>query len=358
MRIAVFADGTWNKMDANDKGTNVVKLYNAALDDRAQGQVKCYDPGVGTNWYDRLAGGAFGVGISRNIKDCYGFVVEHWQRPEDEIFLFGFSRGAYTVRSLAGLINFVGLVNDAPDARARASLVNKAYDFYRDATKIAPRTEEQRKDFSRTRAEEYEAFRQQHVPGPRRQVKIKMIGVWDTVGALGIPQNWINEHLNPFPHEFHDTALGRNVEHAYHAVSIDEKRKSFKPTLWDEDPRAHQLYFTGVHSDVGGGYNDDSRLGDITLAWMAAHARALGLVLDMNKLPALSGTEYCGLQHESWTAAWRLVRRYDREVPDKARIHGSVRRRLEELDATKFNPHPYAPPRLTKPWERFEWIEP
>jgi len=346
MRLVVFADGTWNKMDG-EKGTNVVKLCEACVDEQAQGQITFYDPGVGIHWYDRIRGGAFGVGISQNIKDGYDFIAKNWKGPEDEIFLFGFSRGAYTARSLAGFLHFAGIL---PDDR---KLIDQAYDFYRDARKIAPKTEEEKKNFDPKRKAEFDAFRQRHLLNA--QARIKMIGVWDTVGALGIPQSWLNEHLNPFPHEFHDTSLGDNVDHAYHAVSIDEKRKSFQPTLWDPDPRAVQVFFAGVHSDVGGGYEDDRKLGDITLRWMADNAARHGLKLKPEQLPALTGDEYCGRQHESWTAAWRLVRRYDRPVADKSTICGSVCRRLEELDK-KFDPHPYTPVPVAKPFERFEWL--
>src|SRR6185295_12969713 len=349
MRIAVFADGTWNKMDAMDKGTNVVKLCQATPKDEAKGQTKFYDAGVGTRWYERLRGGAFGVGISQNIKDCYGFIVEKWTGPQDEIFLFGFSRGAYTVRSLAGLLNFVGIVRGE-------SAIDQAYDFYRDAKKIAPKTEDDRKKFDPKRKAEFESFRQKNVRDLDQRARIKLVGVWDTVGALGIPQSWLNAHLNPVAHEFHDTALGGNVEHAVHAVSIDEKRKAFEPTLWDPDPRALQIFFTGVHSDVGGGYKDDHKLGDITLRWMAEQAAKHGLQLDWSLIPALTGQEYCGKQHESWTAAWRLVRRYDRPIADGASISGNVRKRLEE-STKKFDPHPYRPVRLTQPWQRFTWTD-
>lgn len=351
MRIAVFADGTWNKMDHTEKITNVVRLYEATPSDAARGQITYYDSGVGTHWYDRLRGGAFGIGLSQNIKDCYDFIVQKWSGYDDEIFLFGFSRGAYTVRSLAGLMNFVGIVRDPGDSRARAELIDAAYDFYRDARSIAPR------DGGRVdtrRKAEYDAFVAVNTRDRERRAPIKFIGVWDTVGALGIPQSWINEKLNPFQHEFHDTALGSNVEHAYHAVSIDEKRKAFQPTLWDEDPRATQIYFAGVHSDVGGGYQDDHQLAYIALHWMAKHAREHGLEVDMGKLPTAEEAWYCGVKHESWTAAWRLVRRYVREIPHPSRIHPDVRRRLDEGPG-KFEPHPYKPENLVQPWERYRW---
>jgi uncharacterized protein (DUF2235 family) len=337
-------------MDAMDKGTNVVKLCAATVDDKTKGQTKFYDSGVGTQWYNRIRGGAFGVGISQNIKDCYAFIVQEWKSHEDEIFLFGFSRGAYTVRSLGGLINFVGILRDT-------SAIDQAYDFYRDAKKINPKTEEDKKKFDPKLKAKFDSFCQKNVRDLDRRARVKLIGVWDTVGALGIPQSWLNEHLNPFPHEFHGTALGDNVDHAVHAVSIDEKRKAFQPTLWDPDPRVEQVFFTGVHSDVGGGYNDtdeDRKLGNITLRWMAKRADKHGLLLNWEKIPKLDEQWYCGKQHESWKTAWRVVRRYDRPIADGASISGSVRRRLEELKKS-FDPHPYAPVRLTKPWERFMW---
>lgn len=347
MRIAIFADGTWNKMDAADRGTNVVKLCNATVNDRSRGQVTAYDAGVGSRWYNRIRGGAFGIGISQNIKDCYAALVKEWKGHDDEIFLFGFSRGAYTVRSLAGLIGFVGIVREE-------GAIDQAYDFYRDMKKIAPKTEEDRKKLDPKRKAEFDRFRQAHVRDSDQRARIRMIGVWDTVGALGIPQSWLNEHLNPFPHEFHDTSLGGNVENAYHAVSIDEKRKAFRPTLWDPDPRVRQVCFAGVHSDVGGGYPDHRQLGDITLVWMAENAQRHGLLLDSARLPRLTGEEPYGQQHESWTAAWRVVRRYDREWTGRLCLHRSVRQRFE-APSGKFKPHPYAPAKITPPWEGFDW---
>ncbi len=355
MRIAVFADGTWNKMDLADKGTNVVKLYSAALHDPHQGQVTFYDEGVGNKWYNRIRGGAFGIGISENIKQSYDFIMQNWTANTDEIFLFGFSRGAYTIRSLAGMISFIGILRTVGDDKERAKLIEEAYSFYRDARAIAPKTEEERKKQNPTRKARYDAFRQKHVRDLEQRTRIKMVGVWDTVGALGIPQNWLNEKLNPFPHKFHDTSLSGIVDKAYHAVSIDEKRKAFEPTLWDPDPRVVQLYFAGVHSDVGGGYKDDSQLGDITLAWMAHHAKRQGLQLNWERLPKLGGTEYRGLQHESWTAQWRLVRRFDRDITAGTSICRSVRLRAEEANKESFKPYPYAPPRLIRPLENFTW---
>lgn len=341
-RFAFFADGTWNSMDRNG-GTNVVKLYNATRE--TPSQKRGYDEGVGSSQWDKLRGGLFGMGISQNIKDGYTFLLEKGWKPGDEIFLFGFSRGAYTVRSLAGWLNFVGLIG-TNDKKA----IDQAYDLYRAKKDIVAGDAKKK--------QRYEAFQRDYVPPERRQAKVRLLGVWDTVGALGIPQSFINEHLNPFQHGFHDTTLGANVVHAVHAVAIDEKRKSFEPTLWpDDDPRVTQVYFTGVHSDVGGGYNEkpeDRILGDVTLRFMADQAVKDGLELDDAKLPKPDDAWYCGTQHESYKGKWTIVRRFDREIPDGCTLHRTVYRRLSEADKKKLAQHPYAPPRLTRPWERFK----
>jgi len=122
-RLAFFADGTWNRLEPKG-GTNVAKLYNATLP--SDTQLRRYEAGVGTGTWDRYLGGVFGLGISKNIKDGYRFLLDHWEEG-DEIFLFGFSRGAYTVRSLSGWLHLAGLLRTD-----RAQLVDRAYDLYRD----------------------------------------------------------------------------------------------------------------------------------------------------------------------------------------------------------------------------------
>jgi uncharacterized protein (DUF2235 family) len=342
-RIAFFADGTWNRMEP-DGGTNVAKLFNATT--KGPDQITGYDEGVGNGMLDKFAGGAFGVGISQNIKDGYEFLLHNWQSRADDIFLFGFSRGAYTVRSLGGLIGFIGFI-DSVDPK----VIDEAYELYR----LKPKIDGKKQPPEAKALARYEEFRRKHVPEGRREVPIHFVGVWDTVGALGIPQNLLNQLFNPFQDGFHDTSLGHLVRRAVHAVAIDEKRKAFAPTLWDDDPRVTQVWFAGVHSDVGGGYNDTPagrKLGAITLLWMAQHAAAAGLRLDPSQLPQVDPEACFGDQHESWTAAWRVVRRFDREIVPGTRLHASVRQRLGET-ARKFNVMPYVPPKLTKPWERF-----
>lgn len=257
-RIVICSDGTWNKReDASEKNTNVARLYDALIKDDQAIQIKFYDAGIGSGMY-KLLGGATGLGISRNIKQCYSYLVEHYNEAEgDEIFLFGFSRGAYTVRSLAGLIHRCGILHSQ-----YVDLVDDIYSLYRDKDVAAM------EEIKMTKA---------------KAGRIQMIGVWDTVGALGIPVNWIN-HFNPFFHRFHDTKLNSTIKFGFHALAIDDSRKTFSPTLWDESAIAEnqtieQIWFCGDHSDVGGGHKQRG-LSDISLRWMMRKARARKLLFN------------------------------------------------------------------------------
>ena len=336
MNLAIFADGTWNRREPGGRGTNVVKLSNATVDDPAQGQEVFYDPGVGTNMWEKLGGGLFGVGISENIKQCYRFLVERWKSTDEaahQLFLFGFSRGAYTVRSLGGLLGRIGLVNDVQH-------IDEAYDLYRKAR-------------PKQRNPAIDQFQKTHVV-----VKplIRMIGVWDTVGALGIPLNALNK-LNPFPHEFHDTSLGPRVQAAYHAVAVDERRVAYVPTLWDPLPAGstqilEQVFFSGVHSDVGGGYQDDCKLGDITLEWMARRAVSRGLLLKQAEIPQCGIPNCYGQMHSPMK--YIPIRREAREIRN-GRISRTVRHRWEAPERT-CNPYPYETTNLKRDGE-YEWME-
>ena len=213
-RIVICADGTWNRPEedlSKDFPTNVLRLSRAIKPvgaDKVPQQV-FYDWGVGS-YYDPVVGGATGKGLHKNIVDDYRYIVQNYS-PGDEIYLFGFSRGAYTVRSLCGLINNCGIIK-RPDAR----LIQQAFTHYkRSGAKYAPDGEasvEFRKRYSH----------------PSR--KIKFVGVWDTVGAMGIPISFLG--LFEDKDEFYDTKLGRNVEIARHALAIDENRSDFEPTIW------------------------------------------------------------------------------------------------------------------------------
>lgn len=244
--------------------TNVTKLALAVAGEfDGVPQRLYYHRGVGSYGRARLRGGAFGVGVAHDVLRAYRFVVDNYE-PDDEIFLFGFSRGAYTARSVAGLIRNAGVLKPAAVER-----LDDAYALYR-ARSIKPRDIES------------ELFRRSY---SHEDTRIRFIGVWDTVGALGIPTigpKFLMDRINR-RFAFHDTELSSRVDVAMHAVAIDERRKAFRPALWTRhddagDQVVEQVWFSGVHSDVGGGYPDSS-LADVALRWLAGRAAEHGLGL-------------------------------------------------------------------------------
>lgn len=236
-RLVICCDGTWNRADQEQDEqpvpTNVVRFaYRVAKRDAATTQVVFYDQGVGTgNRLDQLTGGAFGVGLEDNLYEAYRFLIANYELG-DELFILGFSRGAFTARSLAGLIRNSGILR-----RDRVDLYRDAINQYRNRGKHPSG------DLARH-------FRLQHamsVEGcPDVITPIKFLGVWDTVGALGIPVDFLNAR-NRQAYEFHDTDLSGSVEHAYHALAIDEHRKPFEPTLWTNAPK-HLYNIDGTQS--------------------------------------------------------------------------------------------------------------
>lgn len=256
-RIAIFADGTWNSPERGGV-TNVLRMTRAIRPSvSGVAQVAFYDWGVGTD-RKKLRGGISGVGIDKNIMDCYRFIVHNYD-PGDELFFFGFSRGAYTVRSLAGFIRNCGLLR-----RPHADKIPDAFRLYRKRTRA-----------SHPNAPAAKAFRRQYAV--RDITPIKFVGVWDTVGALGIPVPFWGT-LGDREFLFHDTEPSRIVQHARHAVSLDENREDFLPVLWSDKASVdiRQVWFAGVHSDVGGGYANRG-LSDCAVAWMVKEATGFGL---------------------------------------------------------------------------------
>lgn len=296
MRLVICADGTWNGLHAEGSkegcATNVVKLATAVLPRDAAGvpQLLCYHPGVGEQGgaWDRFTGGAFGMGISRNILDLYVFICSNYA-PGDELFLLGFSRGAYTVRSLAGLVRNCGILR-----RENLGRAEDAYALYRD-----------RGSDTRPSAELAKAFRAGYA---WPDGELRFMGVWDTVGALGIPVRPLRFWTKSL-YEFHDVALNSRVAFAYQALAIDERRRSFQPTAWTQQSDApasqvlEQQWFPGVHCDVGGGYGETG-LSDGALAWLWEKAEACGLALDPAHKPV---PDPGGPQHDSMTLGFRLL---------------------------------------------------
>ena len=331
-RLILCCDGTWNRADKEDEGvpcaTNVLKMaYRVAKRDGTIPQIVFYDQGVGTgNALDRYTGGAFGEGLEDNILDSYRFLVANYE-VGDEIFLFGFSRGAFTARSLGGMIRKCGILR-----REFVRHYREAIELYKSAAEHpdTPRAVKFRKDFSLV---------------PDQDIEVKFIGVWDTVGALGIPMRGLRG-LTQKEYQFHDTELSGSVKSAYHALAIDEHRQPFEPTLWAFKPKpgqtVEQTWFCGAHSDVGGGYAQPG-LSDITLEWMIERARP-HLAFDQ---AVLTGSQLQpdpkGMLHNSKTGLYRVTPGVDRTIGKAARptgaetdqadptqsVHDSVRKRWD-----------------------------
>jgi len=319
-RIVVCADGTWNRPEkdlAKDFPTNVLRMARSIDPRGADGitQQVFYDWGIGS-YYDQVLGGATGKGLNKNIMDDYRYIVQNYQ-PGDEIFLFGFSRGAYTVRSLSGLIYNCGILK-RPDAR----LIEAAFEHYKKpGYSYAPD------------GEKSIAFREAHSHKSRQ---IKFVGVWDTVGALGIPISFLG--LLDKKDEFYDTKIGPNVDIARHAMAIDEVRSDFEPTIWDprEKLDLKQVWFVGVHSNIGGSYAPDKETGgllsDIPLQWMMQQSAEAGLVLEPHLKGSLNG-RYDATLHNSRKHIYRskrpLFRPIDHHKGDIL-IHRSVKQRWDD----------------------------
>jgi uncharacterized protein (DUF2235 family) len=331
--IAVFLDGTWDTYhEGVSNNSNVGRMYEAAVHDDAR-QVTHYTPGVGTDWYDRLRGGAFGDGLNNRIRDAYQFITDQYDAG-DAIFIFGFSRGAYEARSLGGMVGRVGLLDRARFAQTnRKDMFDIVFNNY-----TRPKDEANDKlvaNFKATNCVD---------------VPIKMIGVWDTVGALGVPV--FATTLTLFVPKFHDLDLGPQVENAYHALSLDEQRFDFQPTYWNPAsvrPGQHleQVYFAGVHSDVGGGYDDDHSLSDITLCWMVARARKHGLLFTSDSFALCAVDAPYGLLHDSFSEVYESRGRFHRVVDEGMTIHTSVQSRWNDA-AGRSKPGAYAPVNLDK----------
>jgi hypothetical protein len=314
--LAVFFDGTWNKPEEFEKPgiftrlstgvkaalggkrhgsrtttpvTNVLKLMRAVLPSTAkaqacanckspklpatpQDQVSLYIAGVGTDPSpaSKALEGLCGYGVDRNIQLAYQFVTQNYI-PGDSLYVFGFSRGAFTARSFAGFLDVFGFI--APSEMSRLPEIYEEYEKMANAAGL----------------EATKSWAREHVgkhPGWRSETTITVwcLGVWDTVGAL----RRINRRLT----QFHQVELPNNVEHAYHAIAIHEFRRDFEPVFWTKNlsgrKNVEQVWFPGAHSDVGGGYpEDENGLSDIALKWMACKAMNVGLAIDTSYLKNL-----------------------------------------------------------------------
>jgi len=303
--IVICCDGTCNQFGPIN--TNVVRLFQSVVRSSDR-QVAFYDPGVGTfaatffgfhvgTFLGKLLGAAFGYGVKRNMETCYRFLMDHYE-DGDCVYIFGFSRGAFTARSLASMLDKCGLLH-----AGHQNLIPYMSAQY----------------FGSAGAEEVDAFKRTFC----RECKPRFVGVWDTVGSIG----WLKA-LRQFRHN----RLSPGVSHACHAVSIDEKRSKFPVSLWDENAlrpgqQVQQVWFAGVHCDVGGGYADHT-LANIPFHWMLDQAMARGLEVREGFAGKWPG-DYDGLIHHSRVRCWRLLPARVRTIPPGATIHPSVRERVE-----------------------------
>lgn len=324
--IVVFSDGT-GQDGGKGNNTNVYKLFNM-VEDRTGNQIAFYDRGLGTG-VRKLTGQAAGMGISQNIRECYRFIFDNYQAG-DRIYLLGFSRGATTIRSLSGLIDLVGIL-----PKSRPELIKKAYQIYK--------TRDPRK--RKTKAK---AFVERH---HTMWCEIEFLGVWDTVAALGVPIKSISLALDKMPlfrHRFHDLTLSQSVLNAYHAIAIDDERKTFHPTVWtsksNDNQTMKQVWFAGMHSDVGGGYKEQS-LSDIPLNWMIHRAKEHGLAIYPDHHVTINANPN-GHMHDSRSSFpgnffRKKTRSWDPNNPDKPVIHQSVHDR--RLNTQNLEDPPYSP---------------
>jgi uncharacterized protein (DUF2235 family) len=327
-RLIICCDGTWNHPE-DPSPTNVVRTARAIKPkgtDKTTGkripQIVFYDWGVGTgNLGEKLAGGALGKGLEKNVQDAYRFIVHNYVKG-DQLFVYGFSRGAFTARSLGGMIRNCGILT-----RNKAHLIPDGFKMYK--SKVHPDDK---------KAKRFRAAHAHHNELQDESPEVFFMGVWDTVGALGIPLRFLRR-LNRKKHDFHDKKLSGIIKFGYHAMAIDEKRGDFEPVPWTTAPKpgqtVEQIWFPGVHTDVGGGY-DESGLGNGGLRWMMTKSRDAGLGLDWTYLNSFQPNPL-GKLHKSRKGMYKLKTKMVRtifaynKVPAGKALHTSVKKRYKEM---------------------------
>lgn len=288
--LIIGCDGTWNDTDTSAK-TNVAKLLSACS---SANQEQHYEEGVGTAHWEALPGGIYGEGLDRQILGAYRFLRRRfadkdWKREENKVFIFGFSRGAYAARRLAGLISHCGVPKKAKD-------IELAWQLY---LKGDVGSAEDLKD-----------------RGFLFDIPVELLGVWDTVKTTT-------------DEDFKDRKLPACVVAGYHAMAIDEKRKFFPVLKWNGEKRVKQVWFSGVHSDVGGGYAECG-LSDIALHWMIDRAYEHGLKFKASAVKKLK-KDPCGKLHDSYQGIWKAFGTRKRSITQSAIVHVSTRERMQKM---------------------------
>lgn len=292
-RIAICCDGTWDKASNNTNVNKISEIISRGTGPDGIEQLVYYHPGVGTsgNIFQRMAGGIAGADLDNHIMEAYGDVVDHYE-PGDQLFFFGFSRGAYTVRSLAGFIRKCGILK--PENKDQ---IAAGFAIYR--TRDEPEKADSPAAVQFRDAYSYPAA-------------VYFIGVWDTVGDLGVPLKWF-QFFYADKYKFHDAQLSSIVRFAYQAIGVDEHRKIFNVTMWERSDHAiankvnqpiEQVWFTGAHGNIGGGYSKPS-LSHRTLLWMISKASGAGLRVEDRQFPV--DANYDDYLVESNTGIWWVL---------------------------------------------------
>lgn len=350
-RLIVCCDGTWQTSE-QPYPTNVAKLNQAIKrEDTEVVQLVHYENGIGSrgNIFDRTFGGAFGWGIDEHIQRAYQFLCSNYTEG-DEIYLFGFSRGAYTVRSLAGLIRVAqGLLPSYQPNLTQA--VRAVYEVYR--------SEKNYPGLSVEEANEREVRRKEAairaISPDIRPVKIAVLGCWDTVGALGVPNTIpLISNIANQKYRFHDCQLSNIIERALHAVAIDEQRQAFSVTPMQQSDQnvikgqvLKEVWFVGDHGAIGGGSKDLKTLSDWTLFWLIDTIRNtwnLGLEFDLSHVESDLETSNPAQQYglhpnallpnplpDDIPLLFRLTGIKSREIPEDAELHPSVFERWQKI---------------------------
>lgn len=318
--IVVCCDGTGNEVKEGAL-SNVLELYRRLDKTDSTRQICYYDPGLGTlpapgmqtrtaKELTKLVGLAFGYGLPTNIRQAYTFLMQQYE-PGDRIFLYGFSRGAYTVRALAGMIEMCGLLEPNNE-----NLVNYALQLHRkkggDRWKVAAR---------------FRKYFPHHRVGNGDKL-IHFVGVWDTVKSIGLFRRSL---ILPY------TRNMKSVAHGRHAIALNEKRSKYRPNLWQPEsaeetspetnlPRFLEVWFPGVHSDVGGGY-EETGLSDVALEWMLQESLAHGLLVEPNGDARPLEPDHNGRMHNPLWPFWWVLGWWSRWVPEDALVHASVAER-------------------------------
>ena len=389
--IVLCLDGTWNGPNSKDKDgnqtpTNVQKLFEAlsgsgvlaptdeekefalaAADGAAKGQVGKYINGVGdtSNVLAHAVEGAVGLGLVARVIRGYTYLSRVYE-PGDNVFILGFSRGAYTARALAGFVTRQGLLDwkamnlDAASQESYSAGL-AAWQQYKKA--IYKNKGSVLQDLSEVVSDLRDRFDLGLHPAPKLQfvadVGITAVGVWDTVGALGIPdiEEKDGSAVRVDVFEFCDSVLNANVAHGFHAVAIDEQRVDFTPTLWDARDGVIQVLFPGAHADIGGGYpSAESGLSNAGLAWMARQIASVGAQFD--QMPA-GEADAMAIQHQPWADSTLKMKTGPRQFPPGMRLSQRVLQRLAAAnvpvqsgpaDGTR-----YRPKNLTNSYLMLDW---